>query len=179
MPLERLSPEHENLFLPMIEDYMENHPDALLHFFGGLKDARPATFRSYVQKSEKEVREWRPKAKQVSITRYVWIDPPGTISGNGLLRFPLTDATELEGGNLEYNIPPQHRRSDAAALTLNGLLFEAVRAGLARALVTCRGDDLGAIQAILRNRGVLWDSHIPTAGPNKGSKINRYWINFR
>jgi predicted acetyltransferase len=181
MTLHRLSSEnsegHMANFLEMISDYEANDPVALANFFPKSKEWNEKSFKTFLKACDKDAMEWRPKAKSVSQTRYLYLDKDGKILGNGIMRFPLTDETESEGGNLEYNIPPSMRKSDAAIFTLNAMLFEAVKAGLARALTTCFADDLGAINAALKNRGELIDS--VKSQIHAGRKINRYWINFR
>ena len=63
------------------------------------------------------------------------------------------------------------------AHTLNRMLFEAVRAGLARVLVTAPAKDQKAIEAIEMNRGEFQDEVPSISQP--GETVRRYWIRFR
>jgi predicted acetyltransferase len=59
------------------------------------------------------------------------------------------------------------------------MLFEAVRAGLRRALVTCPAEDPIARKVIEMNRGE-WLDVVPSIDPSSaGVQMARYWINFR
>lgn len=177
MAFERIGLQHESAFLTMVRDYEKSDPESLIHFFGGIKKWDASRFKKFVGESEKATLDWRPAAKAVSVTRYVLLDEKEGILGNGLMRFPLDEKTEIEGGNLEFSIPPAFRGRDCEAYTLNGLLFEAVRAGMARALVTCCEEDSIRRSAIERNRGLL--ENIVESKVHPKTKIARYWIRFR
>ena len=166
--LNEIGTEHENAFLKMIADYEENDRETLEKLYLGKWSA--LTFRNFIKNCEKARQDWRPKAGQVSETRYVLLDSDGEICGNGVMRFPLDDEVEASGGNLIFDVPPSRRREGFGALVLNRMLFEAVRAGLARVLITCEKENLGAIKAIEKNRGTF-------ECESKG--LHRFWISFR
>ncbi|MGE3682727.1 MAG: hypothetical protein AB7G93_13460 [Bdellovibrionales bacterium] len=63
------------------------------------------------------------------------------------------------------------------AYTLNRMLFEAVRAGLARILITCFEEDQVTRRAIEVNRGELDDVISSLSEPSRN--LCRYWIRFR
>jgi predicted acetyltransferase len=88
----------------------------------------------------------------------------------------LDENSELDGGNLEVAVPPSCRREGNGAYALSLLLFEAVRAGLSRALCTCPAADQAARRMIERNRGKLLDE---VKSPGRPLAIARYWISFR
>lgn len=163
-----ISTEHEKAFLKMIADYEEKDRETLAKLYPGKWSA--LTFRNFVKTCEKERQDWRPKAGEVSETRYVLIGGDGEICGNGVMRFPLDDEIEASGGNLIFDVPPSKRREGFGALVLNRMLFEAVRAGLARVLVTCEKENIGAVKAIEKNRGTF-------ECESKGR--HRFWISFR
>lgn len=177
MGFERIGLQHEAAFLKMVRDYEKSDPEGLIRFLGGIKKWDAPRFKKFVAESEKATLDWRPGAKAVSLTRYVLVDEKEGILGNGLMRFPLDENTEIDGGNLDFNVPPAFRGRDCEAYTLNGLLFEAVRAGMARALVTCSEEDLIRRSAIERNRGLL--ENIVESQVYPKTKIARYWIHFR
>jgi predicted acetyltransferase len=179
MKLEELGLEHEAAFLAMVADYEENDPAAFKRLYKRKSAWTQLEFRRYVKEAEKQRLDWKPGPNKVSLTRYVLRNESGEIVGNGLLRFPLTDTTETDGGNLFCDVPPSRRRQGHGAFTLSLLLFEAVRAGLRRALVTAPAEDRGARKVIEMNRGELLDI-TPSLDPESaGVKIARYWINFR
>lgn len=171
MRLEEIAVEHAEAFLTALEDYKKHDPRQVKELFPELKDPSLKGFAAFVRECERQKLEWRPKANKISITRYVLLDDHGALCGNGRMRFPLTDELALSGGNLLFDVPPSKRRQGYGALTLNRMLFEAVRAGLARVLVSCAVDNLGARLAIEKNRGEL------VTDPQES--VLRYWIRLR
>lgn len=167
MRIEELSLEHEKAFL--------NSP------FAGLKDSMilgrmlgdSAQFRKFVKESEKQRLDWRPGPNKISTTRYVLLDADGNVRALGMMRFPLDEASELDGGNLRCEVPVESRGRGAGSMCLALLLFEAVRAGLRRVLVTCPASDQAARRVFEKNRGQLEKI---VKGPDQD--IARYWINF-
>jgi predicted acetyltransferase len=179
MKLEELSLGHEAAFLSMTEDYAANDPAGFKRLYARKVAWSTLEFRRFFKELEKQRLDWKPGPNRVSLTRYVMRNEKGEIAGNGLLRFPLNDITETDGGNLFCDVPPSQRRQGHGAFCLSLMLFEAVRAGLRRALVTAPAEDLIARKVIELNRGELLDI-TPSLDPeNKGVKIARYWINFR
>lgn len=169
MTLELLEGHHQDAFLKLIQDFAAADKATFLKIFGDQTwDAK--AFQKFARECEKQRMDWRPKAGKTSLTHYVLCEA-FEICGYGLMRFPLDEDSEKEGGNLEFYVPPSKRRKGYGALTLNRMLFEAVRAGLARALVTCRSDDQAARKCIEKNRGQLAD--------DVQSPVARYWIKFR
>lgn len=169
MTLERLTSDHQDAFLSMAEDFKASDPATYHRLFGG-KDLSPKTFIAFAKACETERREWRPKADQISVTHYV-LKIEGQICGYGRMRFPLEDG-DPPTGNLEFFVPPRCRGQGFGTLTLNRMLFEAVRAGLARALVVCERDNKAAIRCIEHNRGEKIDEE-------PDSDWLRFWIRFR
>lgn len=160
--------EHEKAFLKMIADYEAKDPETLEKLYSTKWSA--LIFRNFIKTCEKARQDWRPKAGQISETRYVLVDSDGEICGNGEMRFPLDEDLEASGGNLIFDVPPSKRLQGFGALVLNRMLFEAVRAGLARVLVTCEKENLGAIKAIEKNRGTF---------ESESNGRQRFWISFR
>ncbi len=167
--IEQLAVPHQDQFLLLIRDFAENDKGHFLKLFGD-KSWDSKAFQKFVKDCDKQRMDWRPKAGGVSMTHYVLRDH-GVICGYGRMRFPLDEVTELHGGNLEFYVPPAKRGHGYGALTLNQMLFEAVRAGMARALVTCDLANIAAINCIEKNRGErVEDGDKATA---------RFWIRFR
>lgn len=178
MKLEEISLNHMIPFISMIGDYKEHDPEALPSLFPNQRHWDAAEFRKFVLQAEKDRLDWKPGPQRVSYTRYVLLDDDGSIAGHALLRFPLDDRTEIDGGNVRFACPPSKRGGMNEVHTLNRMLFEAVRAGLARILVTCyeEGDEVRR-QAIEMNRGEYQDTVPSLKDPEL--KVRRYWIRFR
>lgn len=168
MQLQELSPEHEHAFLEAMADYESGDPATFAALYKRKWTAKE--FSAYVKATEKERMDWRPKAGKTSVTHYVLLDGSGRVCGLGRMRFPLNDSIEREGGNLVFDVPPRLRRQGFGALTLNRMLFEAVRAGLARVLVSCPAAHTAARKCIEKNRGEL---------ESEADGIARYWIRLR
>ena|SRR5665213_2072984 len=179
MKLEELGLEHETAFLAMVLDYAENDPQWFAKLFQRKIQWSPLEFRRYLKETEKQRLDWKPGPNRTSLTYYVMLDERGAIAGNALLRFPLNEVTETDGGNLFVDVPPQFRNQGHGAYCLSLLLFEAVRAGLSRAMVTCPAENLIARKVIEKNRGELLDI-VSSKDPGAiGVKMVRYWITFR
>lgn len=177
MRLEEVGLQHMNGFLEMVRDYRENDPENYQKYFGSMPEWDAGAFRAFVERAEEDRLDWRPGPNRVSRTRYLLIDDSGEICGHGVMRFPLDDKHSIEGGNLSFNSPPAKRGGMNEALVLNKMLFEAVRAGMARVLVTCFEDDPVQCTAAEMNRGELEDTVDSISSP--GRKLRRYWIKFR
>jgi predicted acetyltransferase len=177
MKFEQLGVEHESAFLKMIDDYTENDPKSLRLLFPEKAPSTTFEFKQFAKDCEKEKMDWSPKAKKVSVTRYLLLEEDGSVAAMGLMRFPLDEITEVDGGQFEVGVPPSKRRQQNGVYCLNRLLFEAVRAGLSRALVTCPSDNVAARRSIEKNRGEFLDE-VPSR-VSKGASIARYWIRFR
>ncbi len=178
MKLEEISLAHMIPFISMIGDYKEYDPAALPSLFPNQRLWDAAEFRKFVQQAEKDRLDWKPGPNRVSYTRYILLDDDGSIAGHALLRFPLDARTETDGGNVRFASPPSKRGGMNETHTLNRMLFEAVRAGLARILVTCYEDNDDVLrEAIEMNRGEYQDT-VPSL-KDPGRQVRRYWIRFR
>ncbi len=143
-----------------------------------------ARFRKFVKESEKQRLDWRPGPNKTSITRYLMFDAQSETSGESnsdiralaLLRFPLDSVSELDGGNIICEVPSTMRNKGLGSMCLALMLFEAVRAGLRRVLVTCSASDGAARRVIEKNRGQLQD--VVNSTDAHGGEVARYWIRF-
>jgi predicted acetyltransferase len=176
MEIEEITDKNAPAFLAMLEDYEKNDPATYTAFYD--RKWSPKEFAKFVKECAKEKQDWRPAAKKTSVTRYVMPGKFGEILANGVLRFPLDEKTEIDGGNLHIDVSPKLRRHGYGSYCLALLLFEAVRAGLRRVLVTCPEKDLGARKMIEKNRGALQDIVVSTREGREGERIARYWISF-
>lgn len=174
--LEEIEAKHRDAFLIAMKDYASHDLDTFAARYARQRPWDADEFTAFVKECEKQRMDWRPGPKGVSVTHYLMIESDERICGIGRMRFPLTPETEMEGGNLDFDVPPSQRRQGYGALTLNRMLFQAVRAGLARVLVTAPSSNQGLIRAIEKNRGVL-ESQVQSR--ISGQQISRYWIRFR
>ena len=163
----------------MIEDYRKNDAEGFSALYERKNSWSPSEFKKFAKEAEKNRLDWRPGPKRVSVTSYLLLADPTPILATGLLRFPLDAVAEMDGGNLEVHVPPAHRGKGLGSYCLSLMLFEAVRAGLRRALVTCPADDPAANRVIVKNRGQLFDTIESTHPKRRGVEVARYWIDFR
>jgi predicted acetyltransferase len=178
MRLEELSEEHATAFLDMIADYQAGDMYEYEKQYARKTPWGPAEFRKYLSERQKERLDWRPPAGKTSVSRYVLLGESDKILANVVMRFPLDENTEIDGGNLLCDVPPSLRKQGYGSYGLALSLFEAVRAGLRRVLVTCTEGDMASRKIIERNRGVLQDVVESKTVGRKGTKICRYWISF-
>jgi len=163
--LKELSLDHEKTFLA---SGFESLQESLIL---SPAVATAAQFRKFVKESGKQRLDWRPGPNKASITRYVLLDSQGKMRALGMMRFPLDEKSESNGGNLVCEVPAEMRRQGFGSMCLALLLFEAVRAGLRRVLVSCPANDQAARRMIEKNRGQL-ERIDPATG------VARYWIQF-
>ena len=167
MTFAELGAEHAAAFLVFAEELRRLDRGTFDLWFH--REWNDLTFAAYLRECETERRDWRPKAKQISTTRYVLSDAEGVI-GVGILRFPLTPAVESSGGNVVVITAPSRRRRGLGTALMNHTLREAARAGLARARVSCPADDAAARGCILKNQG-------ESTGVRDGR--DEFWIRLR
>ena len=166
-----LGNEHLIAFLEAVKDFAENDHPTFNRWFRRDVPWDAGEFRRYVAECENARQDWRPRAGQTSQSHYVLIEREARrVCGHAVLRFPLDHKIEREGGNMAFHVPPSVRGQGFGTLTLNRLLFEGVRAGLARALVVVAEDNVAARRAVEKNRGQF--ARIGDGGAH-------YWIHLR
>jgi predicted acetyltransferase len=178
MQLEEIQAEHAKAFLTMMEDFRIGDAKTFEQVFQRKNGWNELEFKKYVKECENERMDWRPKAKKISRSHYVIREDPETTIAYGIMQFPLTEETELDGGNLWVAVPPKFRGQGNGSFCLSLLLFEAVRAGLRRALVTCPASDAVSRRMIEKNRGTLLDEVKSPLKSAQNQSIARYWIHF-
>lgn len=176
MQIDEISEKNAPAFLAMIEDYKSNDTSTFAEFYE--RSWSEKEFAKFVKEAQKLKQDWRPGAGKISVTRYVMLGKFGEILANGTMRFPLDEMTEVDGGNLHCDVPPKLRHHGYGSYCLALMLFEAVRAGLRRVLVTCPEENAFARKMIEKNRGVLQDIVSSNHPARKGHPIARYWIQF-
>jgi predicted acetyltransferase len=178
MDLEEISEKHEKSFLAMIEDYRERDAQTFASRYARKNAWDTAEFKKFLKETRAQRLDWKPGPNKTSISRYVLVGEGGEILPCSLLRFPLDKVTELDGGNIEVDVPPSIRGKNNGSMALALTLFEAVRAGLRRVLVTCKADDVAAKRVIEKNRGSFLDTIEVSEAPTGINRVSRYWINF-
>ena len=161
---EELDAVHALPFRAFAEDLRANDARSFADLFPDGFD--PFGFAAFVRAAQAERLDWRPKARQTSRTRYVLRDAAGLV-GFATLQFPLSAQT---ADNFLFVVPPARRGRGFGTLTLNRLLFEGARAGLARARVSCLANDPRARRCIELNRGEIIEDADGRAA---------YWIRLR
>lgn len=175
MEIVELAVSHRDGFLEMMKEFDAGDPRTYAFLFARKKPWSPAEFNAFLKECAKDRQDWRPKAGKISLTRYVLPDSQQLrLLAFGLLRFPLDDKADPGTGNLLCAVPPSLRGQGLGGYCLSRLLFEAVRAGLRRALVTCPESDAAARRVIEKNRGKEFDTVRV-----KDSTVARFWIDFR
>lgn len=89
------------------------------------------------------------------------------------LRHGLTERSRLSGGHIGYSVRPADRRRGLATAMLAAALPRARALGLPHVLLTCAPDNVGSVQAIERNGGVLEAEELY---PPENRVVRRYWI---
>lgn len=100
-----------------------------------------------------------------------WED--GALVGVFSLKFQLTDYLLQFGGHAGYAVRPSRRRQGIASRMLAKGLEIARDFGMERLLCVCDEDNAASEEVILRNGGVLEDTHFD---PEEGVTVKRYWI---
>ena len=91
---------------------------------------------------------------KVPSTTY-WLYVNGVPVGFGNVRSFLTEALKKAGGNIGYGIAPAYRRKGYGNEILRLLLQKAHEAGIDKALLTIRSDNLPSRAAAMANGGVI------------------------
>jgi predicted acetyltransferase len=103
-----------------------------------------------------------------------WLIHGGTeVVGVSNIRHRLTEALHREGGNIGYGIRPTARRSGFGTTILRHALARAAQLGLRRVLLTCGKTNVGSIEVIRRNGGLLESEEFL---PDRGEIVQRYWL---
>ena len=94
----------------------------------------------------------------------------GTIN----IRWNLTDALKMFGGNIGYGIRPTERRKGYNKINLYLGLIEAQKLGLDKVMLDCDVENLGSDKTIRALGGVLERCELD---PSDNELTNVYWIN--
>ena len=178
MEIHELSEAHRAAFLALLSDLEKSDRASFDRYFKRDAPWTDKEFAKYLKECQKTKMDWRPAANKTSITHYVMPGKFGEILAYGIMQFPLDEKLELDGGNLISIVSPKLRHQGYGSYCLALMLFEAVRAGLRRVLVTAPESDHFARTMIEKNRGILQDYVLSQTSGREGLKIARYWINF-
>ena len=168
--LQEIEETHAAAFAEFLQKVQKTNPLIYAELFskGALQDAKG--FKAFAKVCQKERRDWRPGAKDISTTHYLVFDQHGVVRAYAQMRFPLDETMDASGGNFRLVLAAP---DDAAAAihSINRLLFEAHRAGLARVFLTCAAENPILANAIQLNRGVRAEGET--------SDRLSFWIHFR
>jgi predicted acetyltransferase/predicted nucleotidyltransferase len=129
-------------------------------------------FDAYLLKVEDERRSEGLPQGSVPRNEY-WLEHDGGVIACSRLRLRLTPELENEGGHIGYDVRPSMRRRGYGTALLGLTLVEARALGLERVLITCDDDNVGSINVIERNGGVLTGRGVSA---ETGKSVRQYWI---
>ena len=91
--------------------------------------------------------------------------------GEVLIRYGTTSKLEINGGNIGYSVRADERNKGYATLMLRAALARAAAAGIERALLTVRTDNLASLRVVAKCGGIAFDE-VPF-----GDGVNRrFWV---
>lgn len=129
-------------------------------------------YTAYLQKLEARGQRDNLPAGRVPGCEF-WLESDGKILACGRLRLGLTPELEEEGGHIGYDVRPSMRRRGYGTALLRMMLVKAREQGIERVRITCDDDNLGSIQVIERNGGLIAGRSI---SKESGKLIRQYWI---
>lgn len=149
--LRRLSPDDGRDVYDMLQAIPKDENGFINHANGLAYEE----YRNWLVKKHRESEQagiedgWK-----VPSTTY-WLYADGVPVGFGKVRNFLTDALRKAGGNIGYGIMPEQRGKGYGKALLGLLLREAREAGVEKALLTIRTDNLPSLAVALANGGVI------------------------
>ena len=161
--------EGEISFYHMVNDYKNNGETGFPKYFNHSTD----TFSDYLKTLAYFKEGVSLKPGHVRTTTYWLINNGKEILGVIRFRNELTDQTNIDGGNIGYDVPPSKRNNGYATIMVKKLLDILKNREIEKVLVTCAEDNLHSIQVVLKNNGVFEDQRI---APLSGKIFKRYWI---
>ncbi len=123
-------------------------------FLNGAHGLSKHAFASWVLRQDEIARGVKLPPDFVRQTIY-WLYDDDRPVGSAKLRYELTAALRVEGGNIGYGIRPSERGKGYGRLLLGLMLQEAGRQGLERVLVTINNDNLPSLRVARSNGGRL------------------------
>jgi predicted acetyltransferase len=113
---------------------------------------------------------WSPSWIPMSV---FWLVDGKDYIGTVNVRHTIADIAQDSGGHVGYAIRSSQRRKGYGRMICRLALDEARKLGLDRVLLTCADDNVGSVNIIERNGGVLEDK-IMVEG--RSALTRRYWI---
>jgi predicted acetyltransferase len=104
-----------------------------------------------------------------------WLVADSEIVGVSNLRHSLTPALRKEGGNIGYGVRPSARRQGYGTELLRCTLLKASELGLSKVLLTCGKGNIGSVNVIAANGGVLDSEEFL---PQRNEVVQRFWIHL-
>jgi len=161
----------EGPFHRLTEDYRK----AGEQLYTNLSDIHGMAFDLYIKNLQRECLEQKDSPGTAPCSAFWMISPQKDICGISRLRHHLTPDTEIEGGQVGFDVPPSLRRRGFGTTLLRLTLERAVELKIQRLLATCDWDNFGAIGVIKNNGGKLENTVISNS---TGKKIMRFWIDL-
>lgn len=128
-------------------------------------------FAAYVEALRAEALPETPRPERFVPSWTLWWVEGGEFLGRIQMRHPLNDHLREVGGNIGYDVAPEHRRRGHATAMLRAMLpIVAERYPVDEVLVTCDPDNVASRKVIESCGGVFEDE--------RSGKL-RYWIRVR
>lgn len=128
----------------------------------------------YVEKFENESKGIKLPEGWVEATTF-WLLDGEEFVGRGQIRHRLNENLERFGGHIGYGIRHSKWNKGYGTKLLQLLLLEAKKLGINRALITCDDKNIGSINVIERNGGIMQDKIVDKIDGNIRI-TRRYWI---
>ncbi len=123
-------------------------------FLNGAHGLLRTGYASWVLRQDEIARGMKLPPGFVRQTIY-WLYDDYRPVGSAKLRYELTAALRVEGGNIGYGVRPSERGKGYGRLLLGLMLAEAGRQGLDRVLITINNDNLPSLRVARANGGRL------------------------
>ena len=139
---------------PALYAMAQECPSAENGFLNGAHGLSRHGFASWVLRQDEVARGIGLPPGFVRQTVY-WLYDGDRPVGSAKLRYELTAALRVEGGNIGYGIRPSERGKGYGSRLLGLMLEEAGKQGLDRVLVTINNDNLPSLRVAKANGGQL------------------------
>jgi len=159
----------EEPFHRLTEDYRK----AGEQLYTNLSDIHGMAFDLYIKNLQRECLEHKGSSGAAPCSVFWMISPKNDICGISRLWHYLTPDTEIEGGQVGFDVPPSLRRRGLGTMLLKLTAERALELKIQRLLAACDWDNFGAIGVIKNNGGKLENTVV---SKSTGKKIMRFWI---
>ena len=158
-----------------LNDFLFDLGDGENGFSGTPINHGEVSLHEYLQSCVDGTDELKLKPGLVPQTIFWLLDSAEKVIGMVKLRHRLIESTRINGGHVGFFIHPAHRCLGYGKQALALALYELMKIGVTKALVTVYPENKPSIRIVEENGGQLEDC---VEDPRTECKINRYWINI-